>query len=103
MFKTGIEARSEVATHRQLGQIDIEGKFVANEVELLVLRSRLHQVGTASDVLALALRDKLQRQCVSRRSNTVCGRVVSAVDNAVRGTALIVRADRGVPGVSSVA
>lgn len=90
-------------TYRKLAQINIKGKFVANEVKLVVLGGRVHQVETAANVLARTLRDKLQRKRVPAGLNAISTGVVGSVQDTVAGASLVVRAKRSVPGVTSVA
>jgi hypothetical protein len=54
------EVESTVETARELGDIHVEGKFLADEVEHLVLCVGLHEVGTRTNVgSAVALGDEL--------------------------------------------
>lgn len=90
-------------TYRKLAEIDIESKFVANQVELVVLGGRVHEVKTTANVLPRALRDELQRERVSAGLNTIGTRVVSSIQNTVGGASLVIGAERSVPSVSGVA
>ncbi len=44
------EVESTVQTARKVGDIDVEGEFLVDEIEHLVLGVRLHEVGTGSHV-----------------------------------------------------
>jgi hypothetical protein len=67
------EVESTVETARQLGNIDIDGELLADEVEHLVLCVALHEVGTRSNVGAvLILLDELQAQSIAAGGDTVC-------------------------------
>jgi hypothetical protein len=66
------EVESTIQTARQLGYINVEGEFLANEVEHLVLGVRLHQVGTGSNVgRAGTLGDELEGQSTATGADTV--------------------------------
>lgn len=55
------EVESTVQTARQLGDIDVEGELLADEVEHLVLTVGLHEVGTGPDIGGVLARgDELQ-------------------------------------------
>lgn len=90
-------------TYRKLAEIDIKSKFVANQVELVVLGGGVHEVETTANVLARALRNELQREGVSAGLNTVGARVISSIQDTVGGASLVIGAERSVPSVSSVA
>lgn len=69
----------------------------------MVLGLRVHEVGTAADVLATALGYKLQGQRVSAGGDAVGARVVGSLKDAVGCALGVVGAERRVPGVASVA
>lgn len=87
-----------VQATRKLRHIHVEGEFVAQEVEDLVLCRRRHQVRAGADILAVAVfRDKVQSQSVTAGGDTVGGLVVGAVEAAVLSACFVSGADRGVP------
>lgn len=90
-------------THRKLAEIYIEGELVPNEVELVVFGGGVHQVETTANVLARTLRNKLQGKRVSAGGNAVSTGIISSIQHTVGGAGLVVWAERGVPGVASVA
>lgn len=92
-----------VDTYRQLAQIDVKRELVVQQVEHLVLGSGLHEVESAANVLGRALGDELERQSIAASCGTVSRGVVGSIENTVRGTALVIRANRRVPGVARVA
>jgi hypothetical protein len=66
------EVESTVETARQLGDIDVEGELLADEVEHLVLGVGLHEVGTRTNVCsAVALGDELDAQGIAAGGDTV--------------------------------
>jgi hypothetical protein len=66
------EIESTVETARKLGDIDVEGELLADEVEHLVLGVALHEVCTRTNVgRAGALGDELDAQGVAASSDTV--------------------------------
>jgi hypothetical protein len=61
-----------VQTAGEVGDVNVEGELLVDEVEHLVLGVGLHEVGTGSDVAGvLALGDKLQGQGIAGGSDTV--------------------------------
>ena len=92
-----------VETAWKLRNIDIESKFLVFEVEHLVVVLVFQEVDTGTDVSGiLAFRDELKLERVSRGGNTVCARVVCAIEGTVGGTGLWVGAEGGVPLVAVV-
>lgn len=89
--------------YRKLAEIHIKSKLIANQVELVVLGGGVHKVETTSNVLARALGNELQRQRVSTGLNTISTGVISSIQDTVGGASLVIRAERSVPSVSSVA
>lgn len=66
------EVKSAVQTAGQLGNVNIEGELLADDVEHLVLGVRLHQVGTGTNVSGVgALGDELQGELVAAGGDTV--------------------------------
>jgi hypothetical protein len=66
------KVESTVETTREFGDIHIEGEFLADEVEHLVLGVALHEVGTRTDVgSAVALGDELDAQGIAAGGDTV--------------------------------
>ena len=66
------KVESTVQTARQLGDVDVEGELLADEVEHLVLGVALHEVGTRTNVSRVrALGDELEGQRVAAGSDTV--------------------------------
>lgn len=68
------EVECTVKTTRKRRDINIEGKFLVDEVESLVLSraSGSHEVETWANVLLGRLGDEFQSQSTSARGNTVC-------------------------------
>lgn len=89
--------------YRKLAEVNIKSKLVANQVELVVLGGGVHKIETTSNVLARALRNELQRERVSAGLNTISSRVISSIQDTVGGASLVIRAERSIPSVSSVA
>lgn len=69
----------------------------------MVLGSGVHQVGTTTNVLAVTLGDKLKRQLVATGGDTICARVVRALQNAVGRASLVIGTEGGIPLVSGIA
>lgn len=91
----GGEVERTVQATREVGYIDVEGEFVANEIEGLVALIILgHQVDTGADVLA---GDEGESQGVARGGDAVSALVVGTIQSAIRGASLIVRAKRLIP------
>ena len=66
------EVESTIQTAGQVGHVDIESEFLADEIEHLVLGVGLHEVGTGADVGGeRALGDKLQVQRIAAGRDTV--------------------------------
>lgn len=99
----GDEVEGAVQTAGQVGDVHIKGELLAEQVEHLVLGVRGHEEHAATDVGVGALGDEAERQGITRGGDTVGGLVVGAVNAAVGGTGLIIRAEAGVPGVAGVA
>lgn len=98
------EVESTVETAANVGDIDVEGELVAEEVEHLVLGLGLHEVDTRTDVGAvLVLGDELEVEAVAAGLDTVGGAVVSAVNAALGSAGEAAGADGSVPLVAIVA
>ena len=66
------KVESTVQAARQLGDVDVEGELLADEVEHLVLGVALHEVGTRTNVGRVrALGDELEGQRIAAGSDTV--------------------------------
>lgn len=100
----GDEVQGTVQAARQLGDVNVEGELVAEQVEHLVGTVVLHQVDTATNTLAIGvLSDELQAQSIAGGLDTVGARVLSTVNTAGTGASLAIRADLAVPLVTGVA
>lgn len=98
------EVESTVETARKLGDIDIEGELLVQELEHVVLVGAGHEVDTGTDVgTILMLGNKLQAQAVSGGGDTVGLRVLDTLNSTVLGASLTRGADGGIPLVSVVA
>ncbi|KAJ8109446.1 hypothetical protein OPT61_g7451 [Boeremia exigua] len=114
------KVESTVQTAREVGNIDIEGELLVDEVEHLILGIRLHEVGTRSYISrVLALGNELQGQGIVGGGNTVgtlnrqwrlaffsgskLTRVVGTINGTVLGAAITIRAERRIPSVASEA
>jgi hypothetical protein len=76
------EVESTVQTAGKVGDINIEGKLLVDQVKHLVLGVGLHKVGTGSNVAGvLALGDKLEGQGIAASGDTVGTWTVSAVSS----------------------
>lgn len=66
------EVKSTIQAAREVGNVNIEGEFLVDEVEHLVLGVALHEVGTRSDVGRVrTLGDELQGQGIVGSGDTV--------------------------------
>lgn len=98
------EVKGTVDTARHVGNIDIKGELLVEQVEHVVVGLVSHQVDTRANVLAeRALSHELELKLATRSSDSVGPGVVGAVESAVGGTSLAIGAKRGVPGAASVA
>jgi len=98
------EVHGAIQTTGQFRSVNIEGELLVKELEHLVLRIRCHEVQPRANVLAvLSTCHKLQRQCISRGSDTICARIVSTIKSTVGGAGFAIRAISRVPGVAIVA
>lgn len=99
------EVESTVQTARKLGDIDIEGELLVEEVEHLVgLVLVVHKIDTGTDVGGvLTLGDEAEGKGITGSGDTVGSGVVSTIKSAVGSASGWVRAERGVPGVTIVA
>ena len=61
-----------VQTARKLGDVDVKGELLVDEVEHLVLGVRLHEIGTRTNVAGeRALGDELEGESVVAGSDTI--------------------------------
>ena len=65
------EVESTVQTAGQVGHVDIESEFLADEIEHLVLGVGLHEVGTGSDIRSGTLGNELKGQGIVGCRDTV--------------------------------
>lgn len=95
--KGGVDAASDS------GQVDIEGKFVADKVERLIGLGVLHQVHTGTNVgTELVLGDEAEVKRIARGGDTICVGVVRTLSLANLSTLLVAGAGIG-PLVSVIA
>ena len=97
------EVESTVQTARKVGNIDIEGELLVEDLEQLVFRVAGHEVDAGTDVLLGRRGNELESKRVPAGGDTVGALVVGAVESAVGRTGGTVGAESGVPGVSGVA
>jgi len=97
------EVNGAVETAREVRNVDIESEFLVEELEHLVRSVAGHQVHTGTDVLLRTAGDEFESDSVSAGGDTVCAGVVSTFESAVGSASRAVWAERGVPGVASVA
>jgi len=100
----GDEVEGTVETAADVGNIDIKGELVTEEVEHLVLGVVLHEVDTRTDVgTILVLGDEFEVEAVAAGRDTVGGSVVGTLKTALRSASGAGRADGTVPRVAVVA
>lgn len=90
----------------KLGDIRVKGELVTQEIECLVLsiRTGLHQVDTATDRLPVGvLSDQPEVELAAGSGDTICARVVGAINAALLGAHRVAGTNRGVPFVAVVA
>jgi len=98
------EVDGTVKTARQLANINIEGDFHVQWLEDLVGRLSVHQVDTRSNVGAVGVwSDEAKSEGIATGADTIGGLVGSTFENAVGSAGDIIRAQGGIPSVSSVA
>ncbi len=98
------EIQGAVEATRKVGNVDIEGELLVENLEKLVFGVAVHQVDTGTDVLvASAAGDEFESEGVATDRDTVCPWVVGAVKSAIGSARLSVRADGAVPSISGVA
>lgn len=99
------EIKSTVETTRKVGNINVEGELLVEEVEHLVVRgaSWSHEVDTRSNVLVRSSRNKVEPERVTRGGDTVCTSVVGTIEGTVGSARHVIWAKSSVPGVSSIA
>jgi len=97
------EVEGTVKTAREVGDVDVESELLVQELEHLVVSLVGHEVDTRADVLLGGLSDEFEGECVTAGGDTVCARVISTVESAVRSTGFAIRAKTGIPGVAGVA
>lgn len=88
------EVQSTVQTAWEVGDVNVKGELIVEEVEGLVCLVVLHKVHTRANVLTS---DEFQGQCVTSGRDTVGSLVVSTINRAGRSARLIVGAKRRVP------
>jgi hypothetical protein len=98
------KVQSTVQTARKLGNINIEGEFLSDDVEHLVFGVGLHEVGSGSDVGGVgALCNELEGKSISAGADTVGARVVSAIDSTCLRTSGTVFARGSIPCIVRIA
>jgi hypothetical protein len=97
------EVESTVQAARKLGDINIEGELLSDDVEHLVLGVGGHEVGTATNVGRVGtLGDEFEGQSIAAGGDTVGSRVVSTVDSTVGSAGLAVLARSSIPRVVGI-
>ena len=96
----GGEIDGTVETAGEGRKVDVEGELLVQKVEHLVSRVVLHEVQARADVGSGL---EVEGERVAGGSHAVGARVVRAVESAVLGAGLVVRAVGGIPLVASVA
>ena len=92
------EVDGTVETAGELGDIDVEGELLVEQVEHLILGvGGVHEVDTRADV-GTSLEG--EGEGVTGGGDTVCARVVGAVESTVSRAGRIVGTESGVPGVA---
>lgn len=99
----GDKVQSTVETAGEVGDIDIEGELLVQQLKHLVGRVVLHHVQTRANVLLLAGGDEVEAEGIAAGGHTIGGFVVGTLKGAVGCAGRIVRADSRVPGVAGVA
>lgn len=97
------EVEGAVETAGEVGDVDVEGELLVEELEHLVARVGLHEVETGADVLVGTAGDEVELERGPAGGDTVGTGVVRSVQSAVGGAGGGVGAQGRVPGVSGVA
>jgi len=99
------EVEGTVETTGKVGDIDVEGELLVENLEKLVLAVAVggQHVDTGTDVLLRGVGHELEGECIAACSDTVGARVVSTVKGAVLGASGTVGTESRVPGVTGVA
>ena len=90
----GNEVQSSVQSTSKVGNINIKGELVVQELEELVSALILHEIQTGSDVRSS---DESDSELIVGCSHTVCCLVIGAVQGAVGSASNIIGAKRRVP------
>ena len=99
----GDKVQSAVETAGEVGDVDIKGELLVQQLKHLVGGVVLHHVQTRANVLLLAGGDEVEAEGVAAGSHTISGLVAGTLEGAVGCARRIVRADGLVPGVAGVA
>jgi len=100
----GDEVKGAVETARKVGNINIKGELVVQQIELLVRSIGIHEIETGTDVGGIStLGNECQLQGVSASLCSVCRLVVSTLESAVGSASCVTWAKSFVPGVASIA
>lgn len=99
----GDEVKSTVETAWKVGEVNIEGELIVEEVEELVGAVILHHVDAGADILGLSISDESEGERFAVSGDTVGGFVVSTLEGTVLSASLVVRAELGVPLITIVA
>lgn len=98
------EVERAIKAAANVGDIDIKGELIPEEIEHLVVVIVLHEINTRANVGAIRmLSDELQAERIAVRLNAVGALIVGAVDTALLSTGLAIGADALVPGGPLVA
>ena len=97
------EVQSAVETAGELGNVDVEGELLVQQLEHVVARVRLHQVDTGPDVLVGAGGHKVELERGAGSGDTVGTSVVGTVQSTVLRARGRRCADGSVPLVTGVA
>lgn len=89
----------------QVGDVDVKGKLLVQQVEHAVLSRRAHEVVAASDILAIAvLGHEAELQSTGAgRGDAIGATVVCSVESAVLSASLAIRALGCVPRITGIA
>jgi len=97
------EVQSTVQPTGEIGDINVKGELLVEELEYLIVGLACHQVNTGSDVLPGALCYELESERVATGGDTVSSSIVRTIDGAVLGTGHTIGTEGSVPGVTGVA
>lgn len=86
-----------------MGDVDVEGELLVQELEHLVVCIIGHEVDARTDVLLGALGDEFEGEGITAGGDTVSARVVGTIESAVGSASLAIGAKTSVPSVASVA